>query len=48
MEFPNASPFNEHSEKGKLNAKQHPKMLNKMIKYMAEKARKGADWEMSE
>jgi nucleoid DNA-binding protein len=32
------------SEKGKLNPKQHLEMMNKMIKYMAEKAQKGADW----
>ena len=32
------------SEKGKLDPKQHLEMMNKMIKYMAEKAQKGTDW----
>lgn len=31
------------SEKGKLDTKQHLEMMNKMIKYMAEKAQKGKD-----
>ena len=31
-------------EKGKLDPKQHLEMMNKMIKYMAEKAQKGTDW----
>jgi ferredoxin len=32
------------SEKGTLDPKQHLEMMNKMIKYMAEKAQKGTDW----
>jgi hypothetical protein len=32
------------SEKGKLNTKEHIELMNKMIKYMAEKAQKGKDW----
>ena len=32
------------SEEGKLDPKQHLEMMNKMIKYMAEKAQKGKDW----
>jgi nucleoid DNA-binding protein len=32
------------SEKGKLDPEQHLEMMNKMIKYMAEKAQKGTDW----
>ena len=32
------------SEKGKLDTKQHIELMNKMIKYMAEKAQKGKDW----
>jgi len=32
------------SEKGTLDPKQHLEMMNKMIKFMAEKAQKGTDW----
>lgn len=37
-------PWEKVSEKGKLDPKQHLEMMNKMIKYMAEKAQKGKDW----
>jgi len=32
------------SEKGTLDTKQHIEMMNKMIKFLAEKAQKGKDW----
>jgi hypothetical protein len=32
------------SEEGMLDTKQHIEMMNKMIKFLAEKAQKGKDW----
>lgn len=34
------------STEGKLDPKKHLEMMNKMIKFMSEKAKKGEDWKI--